>query len=960
MNSVKNLRKVLMVGAASLALVACSDTDIASPGTTPAPTTPTPTTPTPTPTTPSADISLAPSSVDVSHDNVSVVSVTTAEGTTLDLVEISGTITTDLDLADVIGSNDVDEVGFYIDSTVFVGNDAGADGSAATGVVLTIPAGAQIFGSGETASLVVSRGSQIDAVGTESAPIVFTSVAELERQNGVSTAGTTTQRGEWGGLIINGMAPLNVCDTSGDLVADGSCEAQGEAGSGQFGGDVADDNSGTLQYIRIEHGGIVLNEANEANGIAFQGVGSGTTVDHIHVHNNLDDGVEFFGGTVSANYIVVSGQSDDAIDWTDGWTGSVQYALVTPGTDLRDDAYGIEGDNQRPNDLLPRSLPSLSNITIIGNDEWVAGARFRRGTAVNFVNSIVTGAPFGLDIDDSTTYDLFTSDDSEMASLLFDNTGAELRDDGDIPTGFALTNFDNVELTANTLQDNYFPGTAENNIPAADVTGMGTLEAVTYIGAFGPTETVASNWAADWTKPGTVFEEVSADCPTGTTASTDTVDGKDVCDLPAVMTSDIRLANGDDLIYRMTEATFVGTDGGPDAANTSGSVQATLTIEPGVTVFAEAGSEAYLVVTRGSQIRSNGTAAEPVRFTTEEVLTDSIRDGDVLANTRGYWGGLIINGKAPINVCDTSGDAVADGGCEAEGEFASGTFGGNVTADDSGNIFYTRVEYAGVIVNSANEANGIALQGVGSGTDIDYVQIHNNLDDGVEFFGGTVDAKHIVVTGQSDDAIDWTDGWTGRVQYAIVEPGASLRDDAYGIEGDNQRPNDLLPRSAPALSNVTIIGNGEWVAGARFRRGSAVTFVNSIVTGAPFGLDIDDAATYAQFDADESEMASLLFDNTGDELRDDGDIPATFIADHFDADNNISTTAANTLEGFSFFGNATGVVPGTAEAGVTAFDINATDSWFDDVDYIGAVEDADDTWFLGWTIDADADVTSAD
>merc|ERR1711916_272122 len=116
-------------------------------------------------------------------------------------------------------------------------------------------------------------------------------------------------------------------------------------------------------------------------------------------------------------YIVVSGQSDDAIDWTDGWTGSVQYALVTPGTDLRDDAYGIEGDNQRPNDLLPRSLPSLSNITIIGNDEWVAGARFRRGTAVNFVNSIVTGAPFGLDIDVSTTYDLFTSDDSEMASL---------------------------------------------------------------------------------------------------------------------------------------------------------------------------------------------------------------------------------------------------------------------------------------------------------------------------------------------------------------------------------------------------------------------------------------------------------------------------------------------------------------------------------------------------------------
>ena len=172
-----------------------------------------------------------------------------------------------------------------------------------------------------------------------------------------------------------------------------------------------------------------------------------------------------------------------------------------------------------------------------------------------------------------------------------------------------------------------------------------------------------------------------------------------------------------------------------------------------------------------------------------------------------------------------------------------------------------------MIVNDANEANGIAAQGVGSGTVIDYVQIHNNLDDGIEFFGGTADAKHIVVTGQSDDAIDWTDGWVGRVQYAIVEPGTGLRDDAYGFEGDNQRPNDLLPRSSIAMSNFTIIGNDEWVAAGRIRRGSAAKLANGIMVGAPNSIDIDFddegtiGSTYDLFVSSDSLLNSMLMDN---------------------------------------------------------------------------------------------------
>jgi len=116
----------------------------------------------------------------------------------------------------------------------------------------------------------------------------------------------------------------------------------------------------------------------------------------------------------------------------------------------------------------------------------------------------------------------------------------------------------------------------------------------------------------------------------------------------------------------------------------------------------------------------------------------SANDATATATTSGKWGGLIINGNAPINGC-TVGTAV----CEAEGEGSTGKYGGNNAADNSGNLNYLQVKYAGYLITATNELNGIALQGVGNGTLIDYVQVHNNADDGIEFFGGTVNAKHL-------------------------------------------------------------------------------------------------------------------------------------------------------------------------------------------------------------------------
>lgn len=214
--------------------------------------------------------------------------------------------------------------------------------------MLTIEPGTQIFGeTSSKAFLVIRRGSKIQAVGTKAAPIVFTS----------SKAAGARARGD-GGVVINGRAPINGCDAA-------PCVAEGEGGTGLYGGANAADDSGTLRYVRVEFGGFPITEDNELNGIAFQGVGSGTDVDHIQIHMAKDDGIEFFGGTASAKFILTTGVSDDNIDWTDGWTGKLQFAVAQQYEDTGDN--GIEADNNGDNNAaLPRSSPTLSNLTLIG------------------------------------------------------------------------------------------------------------------------------------------------------------------------------------------------------------------------------------------------------------------------------------------------------------------------------------------------------------------------------------------------------------------------------------------------------------------------------------------------------------------------------------------------------------------------------------------------------------------
>ena len=865
-----------------------------------------------------ADIDLVPGDCPTGTTKETITNTTG----TVEACTITGTITENLTLD---AAN-----GYALEGAVFIGEDGGANAT------LSIPSGTKIFGKAGADYLVVTRGSRINATGSASDPVIMTSIQDIQ-----GTVNALTDRGQWGGLVINGRAPINDCIDAMATGGTDGCEKSGEGSSGLFGGANPSDNSGTLQYLQLKYAGNLINDEDELNGIAFQGVGNGTTCDHIQIHNNADDGVEFFGGTVECKYMVLTGIGDDSIDWTDGWQGKIQYALVAQADDAGD--RGIEGDNRSSNNTLtPRSNPSIANYTFLGGAAGDSGMVVRAGSAGRFCNGVITGfQDAGVDIDNDETIAQAQAGNLTMESIFLDN--ADNVESGDSGETFDMDAFFNAGANNaqgnNSLNNAVFPGTAELAVDSCDLSNDVFFDNVDYIGAFSETETKDSNWAKGWTF--NLFED-STECPAGTLSTSDVVNGKKMCSLTGTLTDNVRLNNN--FVYQVEGAVFVGTDAGGDPANAlAGSDSVILTIDAGTTLYGAAGED-YIVVSRGSQIRSNGTASAPVNMTSR----DEVFGTADLANDRAKWGGLVINGRAPINDCI---DATATGGtigCEKSGEGSSGLFGGGTVDDNSGNLFYTRVSFAGNLINDEDELNGIAFQGVGSGTQVDYIQVHNNADDGIEMFGGAVNLKHVVLTGNADDSMDWTDGWQGKAQYVLVQQASDAGD--RGIEGDNRSSNNTLtPRSKPTVSNFTFVGGASGDTGMVIRAGTAGDFMNGVITGfKDAGIDIDSDETAAQATAGNVTFNSIYLVDNKDNLEGDGDAGDAALSAAFAAGaNNVDGDAAAPAQDSTL----TNVfVPGANELAVTATDASAIDPFFEATDYVGAVKDASDTWYQGWTL----------
>lgn len=260
------------------------------------------------------------------------------------------------------------------------------------GSTLTIEPCTVIKGDKATlGTLVVEPGAKLLADGEPNKPIVFTSLAEPGDR----------APGDWGGVVLLGRAPINV--------PGGTANVEGITGEGtSYGGDQADDDSGTLRYVRIEFSGIQLSPDNEVNGLTFAGVGSGTTVDHVMVQRTLDDCFEFFGGTVNAKHLICSNNGDDGFDWDFGFTGKLQFLALQQDPTVADDTNGFEGDNDADaSSNTPLSNPTIYNATLCGKntevDKQQYGMLLRRSTRATLRNIIATGFEAGVDIRDTLT-----------------------------------------------------------------------------------------------------------------------------------------------------------------------------------------------------------------------------------------------------------------------------------------------------------------------------------------------------------------------------------------------------------------------------------------------------------------------------------------------------------------------------------------------------------------------------
>lgn len=316
--------------------------------------------------------------------------------------------------------------------------------------------------------------------------------------------------------------------------------------------------------------------------------------------------------------------------------------------------------------------------------------------------------------------------------------------------------------------------------------------------------------------------------------------------------------------------------------NLSGAVvvknNATLTIEPGTFIVGQPGSQppSVLVVSRNGKLNANGTSSRPI------IMTSSRPFGQ---RQRGDWGGLIMLGRAPINV---GANAVA-GQTNQAGEFyieglsanPDFIYGGTDANHNCGTIRYVRVEYAGSILSPNNETNSFTWGGCGKGTVADHLQAIYGLDDSFEWFGGTMDAKYLVGGLGADDYVDFQLGYVGRVQYGLFYQSADSRGNR-GIEGDNSEYNQgAEPFSNPTMYNLTFVGSAQpgfdeaSSPGIFLRRGSRGTFNNVVVTNFYSGaVELTDAATQAQADAGNVVMNGVLIWG-----------------------NNIGANGANTLQG---------------------------------------------------------------
>ena len=658
------------------------------------------------------------------------------------------------------------------------------------GATLTIPAGTTIKAKkGFSSYIIVEQGGKIMAEGTAAKPITITSAEE------------NPAAGDWGGLILNGKAPISGGGTA-------TCEMDASV---VYGGDASDDNSGILQYVVLNYTGAQNSETVEHNGLTLDAVGSGTTIENIFIYKSADDAIEFFGGSVNVTNLLSVSCDDDMFDVTQGWNGTLTNAYGVWESDYvssESDPRGVEADGNfdgKYPDHTGQSDFTMTNITIKNESsfEMVDGIKIRRGATANITNALMIGG---------------------TASDLIDMTDS--KGDGTTASSISLT-IDKAAYSSHEIHTN---------------------------GDYSNVKIVSGNTGADASK----FSWTGFNFTSETTAT-----------LSGNITEDNRL----NALYTYTlDGTVSVKDG------------ATLYIPAGTMIKAKKGYSSYVIVEQGGKIMAEGTADSPITFTSAEA-----------SPAAGDWGGLILNGKAPI-----SGSGTAT--CEMD---AAVVYGGTASDDNSGVLKYVILNYTGAQNSETVEHNGLTLDAVGSGTTIENIFVYKSADDAIEFFGGSVNVTNMLSVSCDDDMFDVTQGWNGTLSnaYGIWESDyTSGEADPRGVEADGNFDGnypDHTGQSNFKIENITIknASSFEMVDGIKIRRGAKATITNALMVGGNTADIID--LTDGKGDANTATSISLTVDGvtkSGNDIKANDTYPNVAIV----SGNTGATASAFDWTGYNF------------------------------------------------------------
>ena len=542
-----------------------------------------------------------------------------------------------------------------------------------SGATLTIPAGTRIQAAngGTSVYIAILKGGKIDVQGTSSNPVFMTSASG--------------NPGDWGGLTI-----------CGDATTTAGSNAEAEVGGFVYGGSNDEDNSGAINYLIIKGTGAQINADSQYNGVSLYAVGSGTTISNVAVLNGSDDGIEFFGGTVSASNLYLENNEDDSIDWTEGWNGTIENAYISHT--ISGFSTVFEGDKDNKN-------PKFNNITAVSSVGGTA-LQFKKESGGTITGLSLTGYDVSIDMKD----------------------------------GGSLTNVIIDGEVANPL----LSYTNTPNVTASDFTWVNSNVSI-------PTSVLQ----------GAVNDTVTLDASVN---------------------------------YQLNSSYIVQSGG-------------ELIIPAGTKIEArDGGTGVYIAVLKGGKIDIQGTADNPVVFSSSE-------------GNPGDWGGLTI-----------CGDATTSAGVNAEAEVGGFIYGGTNDADSSGSITYLVIKGTGAQINADSQYNGISFYAVGSGTTLENISVIDGADDGVEFFGGTVSASNIYLENNEDDSVDWTEGWNGTLTDTYISH--TIAGFSTAFEGDKDNGN-------PKFVNLTAISSQGGTA-LQFKKTSGGTITNIWLEGYDKNIDMKD------------------------------------------------------------------------------------------------------------------------